>query len=93
MVADPRGSCALGPITVTLALPGYMRHLNYHHTLGELDYRVPIEEAEQMYVVLKKQRVPAKFVRYPESYHGGWSPWRQVHVYYSELKWCERYLR
>jgi len=46
-----------------------------------------------MYVVLKKQRVPAKFVRYPESYHGGWSPWRQVHVYYSELKWCERYLR
>ena len=60
---------------------------------GELDYRVPIEEAEQMYVALKKQRVPAKFIRYPESYHGGWSPWRQVHVYYSELKWWERYLK
>ena len=60
---------------------------------GELDYRVPIEEAEQMYVALKKRRVPAKFIRYPESYHGGWTPWRQVHVYYSELKWWERYLR
>lgn len=72
-----------------------MRHLN-HPTLfvhGALDHRVPIEEAEQTYVALKKQRVPAKFIRYPESYHGGWSPWRQVHVYYSELKWWERYLK
>ncbi|UCD25733.1 MAG: S9 family peptidase [Gemmatimonadota bacterium] len=60
---------------------------------GEWDYRVPIEEAEQMYVALKKQRVPAKFIRYPESFHGGWTPWRQVHVYYSELKWWERYLK
>jgi len=59
---------------------------------GELDHRVPIEEAEQMYVALRKQRVPAKFVRYPESYHGGWTPWRQIHAYYQELLWWERYL-
>jgi dipeptidyl aminopeptidase/acylaminoacyl peptidase len=59
---------------------------------GELDHRVPIEEAEQMYVALKKRRVPAKFIRYPESYHGGWTPWRQVHAYYQELKWWEHYL-
>lgn len=59
---------------------------------GERDHRVPIEEAEQMYVALKKRRVPTRFVRYPESYHGGWTPWRQVHAYYQELLWWRRYL-
>jgi dipeptidyl aminopeptidase/acylaminoacyl peptidase len=59
---------------------------------GELDYRVPIEEAEQMYLALKKRRVPAKFIRYPDSYHGGWTPWRWLHSMYHELKWWEQYL-
>ncbi|MCK5650246.1 MAG: S9 family peptidase [Gemmatimonadetes bacterium] len=59
---------------------------------GESDHRVPIEEAEQMYVALKKQSVPARFIRYPDSYHGGWTPWRLVHRYYSELEWWEEYL-
>lgn len=60
---------------------------------GELDHRVPIEEAEQMYVALKKRGVPAKFIRYPDSYHGGWTPWRQVHAMYQEHLWWARYLR
>ncbi len=60
---------------------------------GELDHRVPIEEAEQMYVALKKRRVPAKFIRYPDSYHGGWTPWRQVHALYHEHLWWERHLK
>jgi dipeptidyl aminopeptidase/acylaminoacyl peptidase len=59
---------------------------------GEYDHRVPIEEAEQMYVALKKQNVPAKFVRYPESYHGGWTPWRYVHRMYVQMDWWEEYL-
>jgi dipeptidyl aminopeptidase/acylaminoacyl peptidase len=59
---------------------------------GEADLRVPIEEAEQMYVALRKQRVPAKFVRYPESYHGGWTPWRMVHRYWIQLEWWEQWL-
>ena len=59
---------------------------------GELDHRVPIEEAEQMYVALKKRRVPAVFIRYPESYHGGWTAWRQVHALYHELKWWDKHL-
>ncbi|KPJ93833.1 MAG: hypothetical protein AMS18_04940 [Gemmatimonas sp. SG8_17] len=60
---------------------------------GEWDYRVPIEEGEQMYLALKKRRVPAIFIRYAESYHGGWTPWRQVHAYLQELRWWERYLK
>ncbi len=59
---------------------------------GELDHRVPIEEAEQMYVALKKRRVPTMFIRYPDSYHGGWTPWRQVHAYYQELLWWKELL-
>jgi dipeptidyl aminopeptidase/acylaminoacyl peptidase len=60
---------------------------------GELDHRVPIEEAEQMYVALKKRKVPAKFIRYPESYHGGWTPWRQLHAMYHEHQWWQRHLQ
>ncbi len=59
---------------------------------GESDHRVPIEEAEQMYVALKKQNVQAKFVRYPDSYHGGWTPWRYVHRMYIQLKWWREHL-
>jgi dipeptidyl aminopeptidase/acylaminoacyl peptidase len=59
---------------------------------GESDFRVPIEQGEQMYTALKKRRVPAKFIRYPESYHGGWTPWNTVHRYHHELLWWGSYL-
>ena len=59
---------------------------------GESDHRVPIEEAEQMYVALRKQKVPARFVRYPDSYHGGWTPWRTVHRMWVQLEWWEEWL-
>jgi dipeptidyl aminopeptidase/acylaminoacyl peptidase len=59
---------------------------------GESDHRVPIAEAEQMYVALKKQAVPARFVRYPESFHGGWTPWRLMHRYWESLQWWDTYL-
>lgn len=60
---------------------------------GETDRRVPIEEAEQMYTALKKLHVPAKFIRYPGNFHGGWPPWDMVHRYYYELQWCNQYLQ
>jgi len=59
---------------------------------GEADLRVPIEQAEQMYTALKKRGVPARMVRYPDSYHGGWSPWNSVHRYWQELEWWNRWL-
>jgi dipeptidyl aminopeptidase/acylaminoacyl peptidase len=59
---------------------------------GESDMRVPIEEAEQMYTALKKQHVQAKMVRYPDTYHGGWTPWNTVHRYWQELQWWDEYL-
>jgi dipeptidyl aminopeptidase/acylaminoacyl peptidase len=59
---------------------------------GESDLRVPIEQGEQMYTALKKRKVPAMFIRYPDSYHGGWSPWNTVHRYHYEMAWWKRYL-
>ena len=59
---------------------------------GEADMRVPIEQAEQMYRALQKQHIPAKMIRYPGNYHGGWPPWDMVHRYYNEALWFEHYL-
>jgi dipeptidyl aminopeptidase/acylaminoacyl peptidase len=59
---------------------------------GEADLRVPIEQGEQMYTALRKQKVPATFIRYPDSYHGGWTPWNTVHRYQHELQWWQKYL-
>jgi dipeptidyl aminopeptidase/acylaminoacyl peptidase len=36
---------------------------------GERDFRCPIEQAEQLYVALKRQKKPTKFVRFPEANH------------------------
>lgn len=60
---------------------------------GEYDHRVPIEEAEQMYTALQKQGVPARMIRYPESYHGGWTPWRTLHRYWASVQWWDRWLQ
>lgn len=60
---------------------------------GEADLRVPIEQAEQMYTALQKRKVPARFVRYPDMYHGGWTPWNTVHRYHQELLWWAEYLK
>jgi dipeptidyl aminopeptidase/acylaminoacyl peptidase len=79
---------ALSPIThaANVKTPTLFVH-------GEADRRVPIEEAEQMYTALKKLRIPAKFIRYPGNYHGGWPPWDMVHRYYHELEWWQKYLQ
>lgn len=59
---------------------------------GEADWRVPIEQAEQMYLALRKQGVPARMVRYPDTGHGGWKPWDEVHAAWEALEWWERWL-
>ena len=37
---------------------------------SEDDMRTPITDGEQLYMALRKRRVPVEFVRYPRSYHG-----------------------
>ncbi len=60
---------------------------------GESDLRVPIAQAEELYTALQKRKIPAKFIRYPNSYHGNWAPWDTVHRYQQELLWWKQYLQ
>ncbi|MFC1514209.1 S9 family peptidase, partial [candidate division KSB1 bacterium] len=52
---------------------------------GEVDQRVPYEEAEQMYFAIKKNGVPAKVIQYEGQSHGISGHWNNVHRMISEL--------
>jgi dipeptidyl aminopeptidase/acylaminoacyl peptidase len=60
---------------------------------GEVDQRVPYEEAEQMYFALKKNGVPAKMLVYEGQSHGIRGHWNGVHRAMSELRWWEIWLK
>lgn len=60
---------------------------------GELDQRVPYSEAEQMYVALKKNGVPAKMIQYEGMAHGITGSWNSVHRAMVELRWLDTYLK
>jgi len=36
--------------------------------------------------------VAARFVRYPDAYHGNWTPWNTLHRYHQELRWWDEHL-
>jgi dipeptidyl aminopeptidase/acylaminoacyl peptidase len=59
---------------------------------GELDQRVPYSEAEQMFVALKKNGVPAKVIQYEGQAHGIRGHWNAVHRMMNELAWFERWM-
>lgn len=60
---------------------------------GELDQRVPYSEAEQMFVALKKNGVPAKVIQYAGQPHGIAGSWNNVHRMLNELRWIDKYLK
>jgi dipeptidyl aminopeptidase/acylaminoacyl peptidase len=59
---------------------------------GNEDIRVPVEQAKQLYMVLKKVGTPVEFVRYPREGHGLREPSHQRDRYERSLAWFERYL-
>lgn len=60
---------------------------------GEVDYRVPLEGAIQLYTSLKKQGVPAELIIYDGMAHGIRGHWNNVHRMMNELRWWETYLK
>jgi dipeptidyl aminopeptidase/acylaminoacyl peptidase len=60
---------------------------------GEVDYRVPLSGAIQLYTSLKKQRVPTKLLIYEGQPHGIRGHWNNVHRAMHELAWWEEYLK
>jgi len=60
---------------------------------GEVDQRVPYEEAEQMYTALRKRGIPAKMIQYEGMPHGIRGHWNNVHRMMNELRWWEQWLK
>jgi dipeptidyl aminopeptidase/acylaminoacyl peptidase len=60
---------------------------------GEVDYRVPLEGAIQLYTCLKKIGVPTRMIIYEGQAHGISGHWNTVHRMLNELRWWEQYLR
>jgi dipeptidyl aminopeptidase/acylaminoacyl peptidase len=60
---------------------------------GEVDQRVPYEEAEQLYFALKRRGVPAKMIQYKGQPHGIGGHWNNIHRMMNELKWWNQYLK
>lgn len=59
---------------------------------GELDMDVPITQAEEFYIALKKLGIPAKFVRYPNEGHGIRQPIHREHYFTTFMDWINKYL-
>ena len=59
---------------------------------GEVDQRVPYSEAEQMFVALKKNGVPAKVIQYEGQAHGIRGHWNSVHRMMNELRWFDAWM-
>lgn len=60
---------------------------------GETDERVPYSEAEQFFVALKKNGVPASIIQYKGMPHSISGSWNQVHRMLHERQWLDQWLK
>lgn len=60
-------------------------------TAGELDWRCPLNQAEQLYLSLKKRGVPTALVVYPGEHHAITRPSRAVDRMRRMAQWFSRY--
>jgi dipeptidyl aminopeptidase/acylaminoacyl peptidase len=58
-----------------------------------VDQRVPYSEAEQMFVALRKNGVPAKVIQYEGQSHGIRGHWNSVHRMLNELAWFDQWMK
>lgn len=62
-------------------------------THGELDYRVPITESEQMFTLLRRQGIEAKFLRFPDEGHWILKPKNRELWYSTILDWVNAHCK
>jgi dipeptidyl aminopeptidase/acylaminoacyl peptidase len=63
---------------------------------GELDYRVPVSEAEQLFAILRRQKKTVEMVRYPRAGHDltrSGEPRHRADHMQRTLAWFERFCR
>ncbi|HYX28652.1 MAG TPA: S9 family peptidase [Pyrinomonadaceae bacterium] len=60
---------------------------------GEQDNDVPVTQAEEMYMALRRRGVDSVFVRYPREGHGLREPKHRVDALERTLEWFDKYLK
>ncbi|MBK5255801.1 MAG: S9 family peptidase, partial [Vicinamibacteria bacterium] len=58
---------------------------------GQADERVPLGQGQELYLALRKLRVPVEFVTYPREPHGFREPNHQIDKIERELAWFEKW--
>jgi dipeptidyl aminopeptidase/acylaminoacyl peptidase len=62
-------------------------------TQGEIDYRVPIGQGEQLFTTLQVQKVPSRLIQFPGEGHWIVKPQDSRFWYHAVLEWLNRYTR
>jgi len=60
---------------------------------GELDYRVPIGEALQLFTALQRRGVPSRFLYFPDEGHWVLKPQNSKVWHQTVLDWMDRWLK
>ena len=59
---------------------------------GELDYRVPVTQAMQLFTALQLREVPSQFLHFPDEGHWILKPRNAVHWYQTVIDWLDRWV-
>jgi len=62
-------------------------------THGELDYRVPIGQGEQLFTALQQMNVPSKLVQFPDEGHWILKPQNSQFWYQTVIDWLNEYTK
>ena len=62
-------------------------------THGELDYRVPIGQAQQLFTALQQMKIPSKLVQFPDEGHWIQKPQNSQFWYATVLDWLNQYTK
>jgi len=62
-------------------------------THGELDYRVPIGQGQQLFTALQQMKVPSKLVQFPDEGHWILKPQNSQFWYQTVIDWLNQYTK
>lgn len=62
-------------------------------TQGELDYRVPVGQSQQLFTALQQLKVPSKLILFPDEGHWIMKPQNSQFWYQNVLDWLAEYLK
>jgi dipeptidyl aminopeptidase/acylaminoacyl peptidase len=60
---------------------------------GELDYRVPVGQGQQLFTALQEQKVPSKLILFPDEGHWILKPQNSQFWYENVLGWLNEYMK